>query len=49
MQSSKSQGGLVKITHNDAAQTKWLLLPHIVANYTEALQDFNGVTGTWSE
>ena len=35
MQSSKFQEGLINITYNDAAQTKWLLLSHIVANYTD--------------
>ena len=50
MRSGKSQGGLINITHNDAARTKWLLSSHIVANYTEALRDLTGVTtGTWSE
>ena len=46
----KSQGRLINIIHNDAAQTKWLFLSHIVENYTEALRDLIGVTtGTWSE
>ena len=50
MRSAKTQGGLINITHNDAARTKWLLSSHIVANYTEALRDLTGVTtGTWSE
>ena len=50
MRSGKSQGGLINITHNDAARTKWLLSSHIVANYTEALRNLTGVTtGTWSE
>ena len=35
MQSSKFQEGLINITYNNAAQTKWLLLSHIVANYTD--------------
>ena len=50
MRSGKSQGGLINITHNDSARTKWLLSSHLVANYTEALRDLTGVTsGTWSE
>ena len=40
----KSHGGLINITRNDAAQTKWLLSSHIVANYAEALWDLTGVT-----
>ena len=50
MRSGKTQGGLINITHNDAARTKWLLSSHIVANYTEAIRDLTGInTGTWSE
>ena len=50
MRSGKTQGGLINITHNDAARTKWLLSSHIVANYSEALRDLTGITtGTWSE
>ena len=45
MRSGKSQGGLINITHNNAARRKWLLSSHI-----EALRDLTGVTtGTWSE
>ena len=50
MRSGRSQGGLINFTHNDSARTKWLLLSHIVANYTETLRDLTGITtGTWSE
>ena len=50
MLSGKSTGGLINITHKEAARTKWLLSAHIVANYSEALRDLTGVkTGTWSE
>ena len=50
IQSGRSQGGLINITHNDSARTKWLLSSHIVGNYTEAFRDLTGLTtGTWSE
>ena len=50
MLSAKTEGGLLNITHKEAARTKWLLSAHVVANYTEALRDLTGVkTGTWSE
>ena len=49
MQSCKSQEGLINSTHNEAARKIWLLLSHIVANYTETLWDLTGVTtGAWS-
>ena len=50
MGSGKSQGGLINITDNYSARTKWLLSSHIVANYTKAIPDLTGfTTGTWSE
>ena len=50
MRSGKTQGGLINVTHKDAARTKWLLSSHVVANYTEALRDLTGTNaGTWSE
>ena len=50
IQSGRSQGGLINITHNDSARTKWLLSSYILANYTEALRDLTGLTtGTRSE
>ena len=46
IQSGTSQGQSI----NNSAQTNLLLLSHIAANYTELIQDLNGVTtGTWSE
>ena len=50
MLSGKSEGGLINITHKDAARTKWLLSAHVIANYSTALRDPTGIkTGTWSE
>ena len=50
MLSGKSEGGLINITHKEAARTKWLLSSHVFANYSNALRDLTGVkTGTWSE
>ena len=50
MLSGKTEGGLINITHKEAARTKWLLSAHVVANYSQALRDLTGVkTGTWSE
>ena len=50
MLSGKSEGGLINITHKEAARTKWLLSSHVVANYSNALCDFTGFkTWTWSE
>ena len=46
IQSGTSQGQSI----NNSAQTNLLLSSHIAANYTELIQDLNGVTtGTWSE
>ena len=43
----KSEGGLINITHKEAARTKWLLSSHVVVNYSDALRDLTGVkTGT---
>ena len=44
MRSCKSQEGLINMTHNEAARKIWLLLSHIVANYTETFWDLTGVT-----
>ena len=41
MRSPKFQGGLINMTHNNAAQTNWLLFFHIVANYTEGRRDLS--------
>ena len=50
MLSGKSEGGLINITHKDAARTMWLLSAHVIANYSSALRDLTGIkTGTWSE
>ena len=50
MRSGKTTGGLINITHNDTARTKWLLSAHILAQYSESLRSLTGIsTGTWSE
>ena len=50
MLSGKSEGGLINITHKEAARTKSLLFSHVLTNYSNALRDLTGVkTGTWSE
>ena len=50
MRSGKTTGGLIKITHNDAARAKWLPSAHILAQYTDSLQCLTRKgTGTWSE
>ena len=50
MLSGKNEGGLINITHKEAAKAKWLLSSHVVANYSNALHNLTGViTGTWSE
>ena len=50
MRSGKTSGGLVNITHNESARTKWLLSAHVIAQYTDAIRDLTGIyAGTWSE
>ena len=50
MRAGKTHGGLINITHNDSARTKWLLSVHILAQYSDALRIItNTNTGTWSE
>ena len=50
MRAGKTQGGLINITHKEAAKTKWLLSAHVVAQFTDALRCLtNTFTGTWSE
>ena len=49
MRSGKTQG-LINITHEEAARTKWMLSSHVIANYSEALWTLTGTnSGTWSE
>jgi len=38
MRAGKTQGGLINITHKEAARTKWLLTAHVVAQYIDAVQ-----------
>ena len=42
MRSGKTQGGLINITHREAARTKWTLSSHVLAEYTEALRMLTG-------
>ena len=50
MRAGKTQGGLINITHKEAAKTKWLLTAHVIAQYTEAIRSLTETfTGTWSE
>ena len=42
MRSGKTQGGLINITHPEAARTKWTLSSHIMAEYAEALRILTG-------
>lgn len=50
MRAGKTHGGLVNITRNESARTKWLLSAHVLAQYNEALRSITGTfTGTWSE
>ena len=50
MWSAKTQGGLINITHNESARSKWLLSAHILAEYSEALRSQTGLTkGTLPE
>ena len=50
MRAGKTQGGLINITHKEAAKTRWLLSAHVMAQFTDALRCLtNTFTGTWSE
>ena len=50
MRSAKTQGGLINITHNESARSKWLLSAHIIAPYSDALRKLtNTRAGAWSE
>ena len=46
MRADKTSGGLIKITHNEAARAKCLLSAHILAQYSESLRH---LTGTCAE
>ena len=49
MRSGKTQG-LINITHQEPARTKWMLSSHVVANYSEALRTLTSTnSGTWYE
>lgn len=43
MRSGKTHGGLINITHKEAAKAKWLLSAHIVAEYSDALRLMTGI------
>jgi hypothetical protein len=50
MRSGKAEGGLINITHKEAARTKWLLSAHTITQYSDSLRTLTDVsTGTWSE
>ena len=50
MRSAKTEGGLINITHREAARIKWLLTAHIMAQYTEALRCLTVTySGIWSQ
>lgn len=50
MRAGKTEGGLINITHKEAARTKWLLTAHVMAQYTEALRYLTDTfSGTWSQ
>ena len=49
MGAGKTYGGLINITHKEAARTKWLLSAHVRAQYSDAIRDLTSTsTGTWS-
>ena len=49
MRSGKTTGGLINITHREAAKTVWLLAAHIIAQYSDGLRSLtNNYSGTWS-
>ena len=50
MRSSKTNGGLINITHKEAAKTKWLLSTHVLAQYSDSLRNLTNKTAVpWSE
>ena len=44
MRSSKTNDGLINITHKEAAKTKWLLSAHVLAQYLDSLRNLTNKT-----
>lgn len=49
MRNAKTSGGLINITHREAAKTVWLLASHVLAQYSDGIRVLTGkFSGTWS-
>jgi len=49
MRAAKTSGGLINITHREAARTVWLLSAHVLLQYTDGLRAMTGCfAGSWS-